>query len=131
MIVVDASVLSVALGDDGTDGAAARAAISGETLTAPELLDLEVLSVWRRQVAAGRMSRGRAELALADLYAIPVRRASHRPLMDRCWELRQTVTAYDAAYVALAEVLAVPLLTADARLSRAPGLRCQVDLLTT
>ena len=129
MIVVDASVLSVALGDDGIDGAAARAAIAGETLTAPELLDLEVLSVWRRQVAAGRMSPDRAELALADLFAIPLRRAPHRPLMDRCWELRETVTTYDAAYVALAETLAVPLLTADARLSRVPGLRCQVDLL--
>ena len=129
MIVVDASVLTVALGDDGTDGAAARAALAGETLTAPELLDLEVLSVWRRQVAAGRMSRGRAELALADLIAIPIRRVSHRQLLDRCWELRQTVTVYDAAYIALAETLTVPLLTADARLSRAPGLRCQVDLL--
>ena len=129
MIVVDASVLSVALGDDGTDGAAARAAIAGETLTAPELLDLEVLSVWRRQVAAGHMTAGRAELAIADLVAIPLRRVSHRPLIDRCWELRQTVTAYDEAYIALAEILAVPLLTADARLSRAPGLRCQVDLL--
>ena len=129
MIVVDASVLSVALGDDGTDGAAARAAIAGETLTAQELLDLEVLSVWRRQVAAGHMTAGRAELAIADLVTIPLRRVSHRPLIDRCWELRLTVTAYDAAYIALAEILAVPLLTADARLSRAPGLRCQVDLL--
>jgi hypothetical protein len=66
---------------------------------------------------------------MADLLAIPIRRASHRQLMGRCWELRQTVTVYDAAYIALAEALAVPLLTADARLSRAPGLRCEVDLL--
>lgn len=129
MIVVDASVLAVALGDDGADGEVARAAVAGRTLTAPELLDLEVLSVWRRHVAAGLLTPGRAGLAIADLRAIPIRRASHRPLMDRCWELRQTVTAYDAAYIALAEALAVPLLTADARLSRAPGLRCQVDLL--
>ncbi len=129
MIVVDASVLAVALGDDGADGAAARAAVVGRTLTAPELLDLEVLSVWRRHVAAGLMTLGRAELAMADLRAIPIRRVSHRHLMDRCWELRQTVTVYDAAYIALAEALALPLLTADARLSRAPGLRCQVDLL--
>lgn len=130
MIVVDASVLSVALGDDAIDGAAARAAIAGHTLTAPELLDLEVVSVWRRQVAAGRMTPARAELAIADLVAIPIRRVSHRALMDRCWELRQTVTVYDAAYIALAETLAVPLLTADARLSRSPGLRCRVELLT-
>lgn len=129
MIVVDASVLAVALGDDGADGEVARAAVADRTLTAPELLDLEVLSVWRRHVAAGLMTPSRAELAIADLRAIPIRRVSHRQLMDRCWELRQTVTVYDAAYIALAEALAVPLLTADARLSRAPGLRCQVDLL--
>lgn len=58
-----------------------------------------------------------------------MRRASHRPLLQRCWELRQTLTVYDAAYVALAEVLGIVLVTADGRLSRAPGLRCRVDLV--
>lgn len=130
MIVVDASVLAVALGDDGPDGASARTALGGEALTAPELIDLEVLSVWRRQVAGGSMKAGRAKVALSDLAALPVRRISHRPLVERCWELRHAVTVYDAAYVALAEALEIPLLTADARLSRAPGLRCRVDLLS-
>ena len=130
MIVVDASVLAVALADDGSDGDRSRAALGGELLTAPDLVDLEVLSVWRRQVAGGAMTPARAKLALGDLAALPVRRISHRPLVQRCWELRHAVTVYDAAYVALAEALGIPLLTADARLSRAPGLRCRVELVS-
>lgn len=129
MIVVDASVLIVALGDDGSDGARARAALSGETLAAPALVDVEVLSGWRRQVAAGSMEPARATAALSDLIAVPLRRMPHRLLLQRSWELRHTVTAYDAAYVALAEALDIPLLTADARLSRAAGLRCRVKLV--
>ena len=129
MIVVDASVLAVALGDDGPDGATSRSALAGETLIAPELIDLEVLSVLRRQVMAGNMPPARAELALSDLADLPMRRAPHRPLLQRCWELRQTVTVYDAAYIALAETLGIALVTADARLSSAPGVRCQVDLV--
>jgi predicted nucleic acid-binding protein len=129
VIVVDASVLSVALGDDGPDGASSRAALAGQTLAAPELIDLEVLSVLRRQVKAGQMTSARAELALADLADLPMRRASHRPLLHRCWELRQNVSVYDAAYIALAEALGIALLTADARLSRAPGVRCPVEVV--
>ncbi len=128
MIVVDASVLAVALGDDGADGSSARGAVADEVLAAPELVDLEVLSVWRRQVAAGKMTARRAALAVSDLAALPLRRMSHRLVLQRCWELRHTVTVYDAAYVALAEALAIPLLTADARLSRAAGLRCEIKL---
>jgi len=129
VIVVDASVLAVALGDDGPDGATSRSALAGETLIAPELIDLEVLSVLRRQVMAGNMPPARAQLATADLAELPMRRAPHRPLLQRCWELRQTITVYDAAYIALAETLGIALVTADARLSSAPGVRCQVDLV--
>jgi len=129
VIVVDASVLAVALGDDGADGSSARGAVADEVLAAPELVDLEVLSVWRRQVAAGEMTARRAALAVSDLAALPLRRMSHRLVLQRCWELRHTVTVYDAAYVALAEALAIPLLTADARLSRAAGLRCEIKLI--
>ena len=129
MIVVDASVLAVALIDDGPDGAAARAALAGKTLVAPQLIDLEVLSVMRRQVSAGAVPAARAELAIADLGDLPMRRSPHGPLLERCWELRQTVTVYDAAYVALAEALGIALVTADARLSRAPGVRCRIDLV--
>lgn len=130
MIVVDASVLTVALGDDGVDGRTARARIRGESLAAPELIDLEVASVLRRRVAAGSISEARARLALADLTELPMQRASHRPLLSRCWELRETVTVYDAAYVALAELLHVVLVTADGRLSRAPGVHCAIDLVS-
>lgn len=129
MIVVDASVLSVALGDDGPDGATARVALADETLVAPELIDLEVLSVLRRQVKGASMTEARAELALSYLAELPMRRTSHRPLLRRCWELRQTVTAYDAAYIALAELLEIPFVTADKRLSRASGVRCRIEVL--
>lgn len=129
MIVVDASVLATALGDDGPDGDHARARLRGERLSAPELVDLEVTSVLRRQVHSGAADPRRAALALADLAALPLRRAPHRPLLARCWELRDNLTVYDASYVALAEVLDVTLLTGDGRLARAPGLRCHVETL--
>ena len=129
MIVVDASVLATALGDDGPDGDRARARLSGERLSAPELIDLEVASVLRRQVQEGAVDIRRAALVLADLAAVPLRRAPHRPLLARCWELRDNLTVYDASYVALAEALDVTLLTSDGRLARAPGPRCRVEML--
>lgn len=129
MIVVDASVLTVALGDDGSDGQTARRRLQDESLAAPELIDLEVASALRRLAEAGAMSAGRAGAAMADLIDLPMQRASHRPLLSRCWELRQTVTVDDAAYVALAELLQVVLVTADGRLSRAPGARCVFELV--
>jgi predicted nucleic acid-binding protein len=129
VIVVDASVLATALGDDGPDGDRARARLRGERLSAPELVDLEVASVLRRQVQGGAVDSRRAALALADLAALPLRRAPHRPLLVRCWELRDNLTVYDASYVALAEALDVTLLTGDGRLARAPGPRCRVEML--
>ena len=129
MIVVDASILATALGDDDTDGEQARARLLGERLTAPGLIDLEVPSVWRRQVRDGAMDARRAALALADLAALPLARAPHRPLLVRCWELRDNLTIYDASYVALAEALDVTLLTADGRLARATGPRCTIEVL--
>jgi len=129
VIVVDASVLVVALADDGADGNQARLRLRGESLAAPELIDLEVASVLRRQLASGQLDTRRAELALADLLDMPLRRARHARLLSRCWELRDNVTGYDAAYVSLAEALGVSLLTADRRLSKAGGLRCPVEPL--
>lgn len=126
MIVIDASVLAPALGDDGTDGDGARGRLRGEDLAAPEIIDLEVTSVWRRTLTDER----RALLALADLADLPLLRAPHLPLLARCWELRHNLTPYDAAYVALAEALDVALVTADARLSRASGIQCPVEVLT-
>ena len=98
-------------------------------LAAPELIDLETVSVLRRQVGVGALDTRRATLALRDLVELPLRRAPHGPLLARCWELRENLTVYDASYVALAELLDVALLTADARLAAAPGLRCVVELL--
>ena len=129
MLVVDASVLAPGLADDGDDGDRARMRLRGERLAAPELIDLETASVIRRRLAAGALDARRASLALADLAALALRRASHRPLVARCWELRENLTVYDAVYVALAEALEATLLTADGRLARAPGLRCEVELL--
>jgi predicted nucleic acid-binding protein len=129
VIVVDASIVVVALADDGPDGDAARARLRGEDLSAPELLDLEVASVLRRQRAAGALDDRRAVLALDDLQAMPIRRAPHRHLLRRCWELRENITVYDAAYVALAELLQTILLTADQRLARAPGPHCTIETL--
>jgi predicted nucleic acid-binding protein len=129
VIVVDASVLAVALGDDGADGERARARLTDEVLAAPELVDLETVSVWRRHVAAKLMTARRASLAVSDLENLPLRRSPHRPLLKRIWELRNGVTPYDAAYVALAEALDVALVTADARLTRAPGIRCEIEAI--
>lgn len=128
MMVLDASIVASALVDDGPEGERARQRLIGEDLAAPELLDLEVASAWRRAVRRGRLLAPRAEQALADLAELPIARAPHRPLMRRIWELRDNLTAYDAAYVALAEALDWPLLTADEPLSRAQGARCEILL---
>jgi predicted nucleic acid-binding protein len=129
VIVADASVLATALGDDGQDGDVARVRLRGERLSAPEIVDLEVASVWRRQLQAGLIDMRRAQLALNDLTAIPLQRASHRPLLPRCWELRGNLTIYDASYVALAEALGALLITGDRRLARAAGPRCEIEVL--
>jgi predicted nucleic acid-binding protein len=129
VLVVDASVLVVALADDDTPGDSARARLRGERLAAPEVADLEVASVLRRLVRTGGVPPRRAEFALADLAAMPLERASHRTLLGRCWELRENLTPYDAAYVALAELVDAPLLTGDRRLAGAPGPRCTIEVL--
>jgi predicted nucleic acid-binding protein len=129
LIVVDASVVAPALADDGQSGDRARARLRGERLYAPELLDLEVTSVLRRVLSAGGLDERRASIALRDLFDLDLRRVGHRPLIARVWELRETVTPYDAAYVALAELLGSVLVTADRRLAGAPGPRCSIEHL--
>ena len=130
MIVVDAGVLASALIDDTESGRRLRSRLADEELAAPELIDVEVTSVVRRLVVAGVLATARAEQALLDLVAAALVRSSHRPLVPRCWELRDNVTAYDAVYVALAEALGVVLLTSDPRLAAAPGPRCAFEVLT-
>ena len=129
MIVVDASVIVTALADDGADGDWTRRRLRDERLIAPQLIELEVVSAWRRLAAAGDLDQRRAQLALEDLRALRMERVPHRPLLARCWELRDTLTVYDAAYVALAEVLNVTLVTADARLAGASRLTCEIELI--
>ncbi len=129
MLVVDASVLVVALADDAADGDRARERLRAEDLAAPELVDLEVVSALRKQLASGALDTRRAQLALTDLADLPMQRAAHLPLLARCWELRDNLTVYDAAYVALAEEIEAVLVTGDSRMARAPGLRCQIELL--
>lgn len=129
MIVVDASVLAPALADDTANGHACRASLRGDTLAAPELIDLEVVSVWRRLVLARQLDERRAGLALTDLRALPLQRVRHRQLLERCWALRENLTQYDAAYVALAELLDAVLVTGDQRQAGAPGIRCRVQLI--
>ena len=129
MIVADATVLAPALADDGPSGDLARARLRGTGLAAPELVDLEVASVLRRHLQRGALDERRAALALQDLRDLPMQRAPHRVLLERCRELRHTLTPYDAAYVALAEALDAVLVTADRRIAGAPGVRCEVEVV--
>ena len=130
MIVVDASVIAAALIREDFVADRLRARLVGERLSAPAVMDIEVVSTWRGLSRAGRVPARRAEVALADLGGMPLERSPHGPLMPRIWELRDNLSAYDAAYVALAEALDTVLLTGDARLARAPAIHCDVELLT-
>jgi len=117
--VVDASVLVTALADDDIDGDATRARLDrADELAAPKLVDLEVLSVIRRHLARGRLDLRRANLAVTDLRVFPMARYDHLDLVERAWAMRDALSAYDATYVALAELLDCPLLTGDARLAK-------------
>jgi predicted nucleic acid-binding protein len=129
VIVIDASVLAVALGDDEVSGIEFRTRLRGEVLVAPALIDVEVTSAWRSQMASGQLTEQRAERAISDLISMPLRRIDHRHLLPRCWELRSNLTVYDACYVALAELLGAVLLTADAKLAKLPGLKCKIELM--
>lgn len=125
MIVLDASAAVSALLNDGQ----ARRLIGGEDLHAPHLVDAEVVSALRRLVATGTLSAQAGRACLDAFGRLGLYRYAGAPLFDRVWELRTTVSSYDAMYVALAENLECVLVTADARLSRAPGIRCAVTVI--
>ncbi|WP_040283598.1 type II toxin-antitoxin system VapC family toxin [Tessaracoccus massiliensis] len=129
MLVIDASVLAVALLDDGQDGDTVRDRLRGERLAAPALVDLEVASVWRGLALGGHLDPRRVRLALDDLQELPLQRVEHTSLLVRYWKLRDNLTIYDAAYVALAEALQAPLLTGDRRLARSTGPRCTIEVV--
>ena len=129
MIVLDASVLANVVGDDGPTGIAARARLATAIeASMPDLGDVETVAVLRKRWLAGTLTAPRFRDAVDDLIALPVTRYPTGPLMVRAYELRANVTPYDASYVALAEGLACTLVTADARLSRAAGVRCSIEV---
>ena len=130
MIVVDASaLLEVLLRTPTADVVEERLFAPGQTLHAPHLLDVEIAQTLRRYAAHGDLDDERGRMALDDLADFPLRRYPHDFLLSRMWELRNNVTAYDAAYVALAEALDAPLLTRDRRLAAAAGDRVEVELV--
>jgi predicted nucleic acid-binding protein len=101
----------------------------GETLHAPHLLDVEVLHALRRAARGGTIDTRTAGRAIRRLRSLRLTKYPHGPLLRRVWQLREHLTAYDATYVALAERLGARLVTRDARLSRAPGIRVRVDVI--
>lgn len=130
MIVLDASaLLELLLVTDKAGRVSERIAPARETLHAPHLIDLEVAQVLRRYVSRGVLSEERAGEALQDHADLNLNRYPHDVLLGRIWELRNNVSAYDAAYLALAEVLGAPLLTSDARLADVPTARARVEVL--
>jgi predicted nucleic acid-binding protein len=133
MIVIDASaaiewVLQTPKGAE-IEARIFRKPGASSRLHAPYLLDVEVAQVLRRHVAKGLVSEGRGQTALEDFLQIPLLRYPHDVLLQRVWELRKNLTAYDAVYVALAEALEMPLLTCDASIAGAPGHRARVDVI--
>jgi len=130
VIVVDASALLEALLQTPAAAAIEARLFDDEfPLHAPHLIDLEITQVLRRYAATGQVDAARCQDALDELQDFSLRRYQHDVLLPRIWELRHNLTAYDAAYVALAEALDARLLTRDHRLAAASGHRAQIDLV--
>jgi len=130
VIVVDASALLEALlRTSAAKAVEGRLFAPRQTLHAPHLLDVEVAQVIRRYASNGEIDGERGRMALADLADFPLRRYPHDVLLPRIWALRNNLTAYDAAYVALAEALDTPLLTRDKRLAATVGHRARIELI--
>jgi predicted nucleic acid-binding protein len=130
LIVVDASaLLEILLHTPRAAQLVERALAAAERMHAPHLLDIEVAQVLRRLVQRKEITRARAEQALDDLENLVIERHAHQPLISRVWQLRDSLTAYDGAYVALAEALEAPLLTCDAKLAGAHGHRASIELV--
>jgi len=128
VIVIDASVLANVVGDDGSDGQRARQEFrNAGDVAAPDLADVETVAVLRKRWIAGTVSDERFAAAVDDLGQLDIDRYPDVRFMRRAYELRANVTVYDAAYVALAELLGATLVTLDRRISRAPGARCAIS----
>jgi predicted nucleic acid-binding protein len=123
--VVDASVLVAALIDSGWHGEWAESVIAAGSLHAPELARAEATNILRRVERAKEITTPEANAAYEDLMQLNIELFSFDPVAERIWELRHTVTSYDAWYVAVAEALELPLATLDQRLTRAKGPTCE------
>jgi predicted nucleic acid-binding protein len=130
VIVPDASaIVELLLATPAAPRVSQRLFAAGESLHVPELLDVEVTQALRRYYLMGSLTAQRGAEALRDLVDLPLRRYSHEPFRSRIWALRRNVSAYDAAYVALAEALGANLLTRDSRLASVSGVRTTIELL--
>jgi predicted nucleic acid-binding protein len=128
MLIVDASLLFEVVVDTPLSELLRRRLAADTDQVAPHLIDAEVLAVIQAKHRRGLIDLTAASQAVDDLASWPGERWSHRPLLDRVWQLRDNIRAYDALYVALAEALDATLLTLDRRLAAAPGLRCAVEI---
>jgi predicted nucleic acid-binding protein len=132
LIVIDASaVLELLLGTDRADQIASRAFAAEEQLHAPHLLDVEITQALRRLVKLKEVTEPRARQALDDFSAMFILRYAHGEFLQRIWQLRNSVTAYDGVYVALSEALDAPLLTCDAKLGRSHGHRANIEVVVS
>jgi predicted nucleic acid-binding protein len=130
VIVLDASaVLELLLGTPAGGEVRAHIADAAQALHVPHLLDLEVAQVLRRYVREAQLHPDEAAEAIQDLRDLDLTRHAHEPLLDRVWMLRDNFSAYDAVYVALAEMLDASLLTSDRRLAHAPGMKTRAILI--
>jgi predicted nucleic acid-binding protein len=124
--VCDASAVAALLLDSGPDGRWAADTLGGSSLAAPGLIMVESASVIRRHELAGLASADQATQAHADLLALEIELWPYRLLAARVWQLRASLSCYDASYVAVAELTGAPLVTRDPRITRAPGPNCTV-----
>ena len=129
VLIVDASCLYEVVADTAHANDVRGRLVLDPEHAAPSVIDAEVVSVIRRDHLSGRLDSTAAAQAVQDLRDWPGERFGHRPLLDRVWELRQSVRSWDAFYVALAEVMQATLLTSDARLARASGPRCTIEVI--
>jgi predicted nucleic acid-binding protein len=130
LIVVDASaVLELLLRTARGLKVQERVLVSRESLHAPHLIDIEVTQTLRRLVNLKELSQVRGQQALEDHLALNIKCAEHKDLLERVWTLRDSVSAYDAAYLVLAEVLDAPFITCDAKLARAHGHNARIELI--
>ncbi|MFW0796931.1 type II toxin-antitoxin system VapC family toxin [Gordonia sp. CPCC 205515] len=129
MLVVDASCLFEVVADTPRSAEISARLAADTDHAAPEVIDVEVLGVIRTQYLRGGLDQTAASQAVVDLRDWPGERYAHRWMLDRVWELRDSVRGWDAFYVTLAEAMDATLLTLDARLARAPGPRCRIELV--